>query len=93
MPKGLIEIFREEFRKVNFPIEVKEIRMATDPLRAVSRGCLNGALEETQALSDIHKTSDVMIQRTEISKKAASVITRGKKSKRPPPNWSRKRTR
>ena len=60
MPKGFIEIFREEFRKVNFPIEVKDIRMAEDPLRAVSRGCLNGAIEETQALTDIQKTSDVM---------------------------------
>ncbi len=70
MPKGFIEIFREEFRKVNFPIEVKDIRMAADPLRAVSRGCLNGAIEETQALSDIQKTSDVMIQRAEVSKKS-----------------------
>ena len=68
MPKGFIEIFREEFRKVNFPIEVKEIRLANDPLRAVSRGCLNGAIEETRALADIQKTTDVMIQRAEVSK-------------------------
>ena len=45
--------------------------MAADPLRAVSRGCLNGAIEETQALSDIQKTSDVMIQRAEVSKKSS----------------------
>ena len=71
MPTGFIEIFREEFRKVQFPIEVKEIRMAKDPLRAVSHGCLNGAIEEMKALSDIQKTSDVMIQRADISKKSS----------------------
>ncbi len=68
MPKGFIEIFREEFRKVNFPIEIKDIRIAEDPLRAVSRGCLNGAIEETLALGDIQKASDVLVHRAEISK-------------------------
>ncbi len=68
MPKGFIEIFRDEFRKVNFPIDVKDIRLAKDPLRAVSHGCLNAALEETRALVDIQKTSDVMVQRAEVTK-------------------------
>ena len=49
---GFIDVFREEFEKVNFPIEVSEIRMANDPLKAVARGCMVAAIEETRALDE-----------------------------------------
>ena len=47
---GFIDVFREEFEKVNFPIEVSNIRMANDPLKAVARGCMTAAMEETRSL-------------------------------------------
>ncbi|HYF00805.1 MAG TPA: hypothetical protein VEJ18_17925, partial [Planctomycetota bacterium] len=47
---GFIDVFREEFEKTNFPIDVEEIRLARDPLRAVARGCMVAAIEETRAL-------------------------------------------
>ena len=55
MIKGYIDVFREEFRRVNFPIDVKEIRLAKDPLYTVSRGCCVDALEETKARSRVEQ--------------------------------------
>jgi hypothetical protein len=49
MITGFIDVFREEFEKINFPIDVANIRMANDPLKAVSRGCMVAAIEETRA--------------------------------------------
>ncbi|HEY3225837.1 MAG TPA: hypothetical protein VGK61_02435 [Planctomycetota bacterium] len=49
MVKGFIDVFRGEFKTIDFPIDVKEIRLARDPLRTVAFGCLEGALEETRA--------------------------------------------
>ncbi len=43
---GFIETFQDEFNKINFPIPVKEIRLAEDPLYSVSKGCLVAALSE-----------------------------------------------
>ncbi|HEV3026376.1 MAG TPA: hypothetical protein VG457_02330, partial [Planctomycetota bacterium] len=45
MITGFIDVFREEFEKINFPIDVANIRMANDPLKAVSRGCMVAAIE------------------------------------------------
>ncbi|MFN0058203.1 MAG: hypothetical protein ACKVX7_07070 [Planctomycetota bacterium] len=47
MAGGFIDIFKEEFERVKFPIQVKEIRMAEDPLYSVSKGCLVAALSES----------------------------------------------
>ncbi len=47
MIPGFIDIFRDEFENVKFPIEVAEIRMAEDPLYSVSKGCLVAALSES----------------------------------------------
>ncbi len=47
MVPGFIDIFKDEFKSVNFPIEVKEIRLADDPLYSVSKGCLVAALSES----------------------------------------------
>ena len=44
---GFIEVFQQEFEKIQFPIEVKEIRLAEDPLYSVSKGCLVAALSES----------------------------------------------
>jgi hypothetical protein len=52
MISGFVDVFREEFDKVEFPIEVAEIRMARNPLKAVAAGCLQAALAETRALND-----------------------------------------
>jgi hypothetical protein len=44
LPKGFIETFRERFKAANnFPIPIKEIRHASDPLLAVSKGLLVAA--------------------------------------------------
>ncbi len=68
--RGFIDVFREEFEKVHFPIEVKGIRLARDPLRAIAEGCLQAALEETKALREIQKVTEVMIARTAVTKES-----------------------
>lgn len=37
---GFVEAFRARLNQSNFPVQVKEVRHATDPLRAVARGCM-----------------------------------------------------
>ncbi|HEX7898337.1 MAG TPA: hypothetical protein VF950_11300 [Planctomycetota bacterium] len=65
---GFIDVFREEFEKVNFPIEVANIRMANDPLKAVARGCMTAAMEETKALrEDNIVVSNAALARSEVS--------------------------
>ena len=44
---GFVEVFKEEFESINFPIDVKEIRLAEDPLYSVAKGCLVAALSES----------------------------------------------
>ena len=41
---GFSEVFREEFTKVNFPIPIRNIRMADEPLHSVAKGCLVAAI-------------------------------------------------
>lgn len=43
---GFIAAFQDEFKKVDFPIPVKDIRIAKDPLNAVARGALLLAMSE-----------------------------------------------
>jgi len=38
--EGFIQAFEEKIRQSNFPLQIKEVRYAKDPLRAVARGCL-----------------------------------------------------
>jgi len=38
--KGYIELFKQKLSDNNFPLAVKEVVHATDPLHAVSKGCL-----------------------------------------------------
>lgn len=43
---GFIDVFQDEFQSIQFPIEVKNIRRAEDPLFSVSKGCLIAALSD-----------------------------------------------
>ena len=40
---GFIDVFKDEFGKIKFPIPVSHIRMAAEPLNAVAKGCLIAA--------------------------------------------------
>jgi hypothetical protein len=42
-PDGFVDLFSEEFKRIDFPLEVKNIRRATEPLNAVAQGCLLAA--------------------------------------------------
>lgn len=41
--RGFVELFERKLAEHNFPLAVKEVRHATDPLHAVARGCLIAA--------------------------------------------------
>lgn len=43
MVGGFIDVFKDEFAKIKFPIPVSDIRMAAEPLNAVAKGCLIAA--------------------------------------------------
>jgi hypothetical protein len=38
--KGYVELFNQKLKDNNFPLEIKEVRHASDPLHAVAKGCL-----------------------------------------------------
>lgn len=40
---GFVDVFRKKLIENDFPLEVKEVRHAADPLHAVARGCLIAA--------------------------------------------------
>jgi len=39
-PKGFVDLFKTKLEENGFPLTVKEVRHAADPLHAVARGCL-----------------------------------------------------
>lgn len=41
--KGYLEVFKQKMLDNNFPLEVKEVKHAHDPLHAVAKGCLIAA--------------------------------------------------
>ncbi len=43
LPEGFIDVFKDEFKKLDFPIKIREIRRAQDPLTSVAKGCLVAA--------------------------------------------------
>lgn len=43
-PQGFLQKFQQTFNRDGFPIEISEIRLASDPLTATARGCLMAAL-------------------------------------------------
>jgi len=67
MIPGFVELVREEFATMNFPIEVAEIRLAANPLKAAAEGCLQAALAETRALEEASiEVSPAALERGEI---------------------------
>ncbi len=44
--KGFTQIFAQEMERVQLPVEVDRVRLASDPLKTVARGCLYAALEK-----------------------------------------------
>jgi hypothetical protein len=40
---GFVEAFRKSLEQSDFPLQVKEVRHASDPLRVVAKGCLLAA--------------------------------------------------
>lgn len=70
LARGFIDVFRREFKTIDFPIEVKEIRRARDPLRTVALGCLEAALEETRARTGAPTPTNT-VRRADISKTIA----------------------
>ena len=40
---GFIEIFKQEFAKINFPIPIRNITLSKEPLNSVAKGCLVAA--------------------------------------------------
>ncbi|MEZ5987980.1 MAG: hypothetical protein R3F30_02410 [Planctomycetota bacterium] len=40
---GFIEVFRDEFSKINFPIPIRDVRRADEALTSVAKGCLVAA--------------------------------------------------
>jgi actin-like ATPase involved in cell morphogenesis len=40
MVDGFLEVFREQFKQKEFPIDISEIKIVDEPLTAVARGCL-----------------------------------------------------
>jgi len=41
--QGFVEAFKKRIDQADFPVQIKEVRHAKDPLRAVARGCLLAA--------------------------------------------------
>jgi len=44
MINGFIEVFQQEFEKIKFPIPVRNVRLADEPLHSVCKGCLVAAI-------------------------------------------------
>lgn len=44
MVPGFVELFKEQFDKMNFPIDIKEIRLVENTHEGVALGCLNEAI-------------------------------------------------
>ncbi len=48
MIKGFVDVFKEELKKLTFPIEINDVRLADEPLYATARGCLLAGLSEVE---------------------------------------------
>jgi hypothetical protein len=70
MIRGFIDVFRDEFRTINFPIAVREIRLARHPLRTVAHGCLEAALVETRSREEM--AAAPKIERAAVTRVAAA---------------------
>lgn len=48
MISGFIEVFKEELKKLSFPIPINDVRLAKEPLYATAKGCLLAGLSDTE---------------------------------------------
>lgn len=68
MAPGFLELFKEEIEQARLPIRIDYVRLALDPLTAVAQGCLQAALEETRAQSEVSsQTAPVVLERAAVS--------------------------
>ena len=44
---GFVDVVKEELSKMQFPIAIREVRMAAEPLETTARGCLLAAISES----------------------------------------------
>ena len=49
---GFIDVFKDELAKIDFPIKIKDVRLAEEPLNATAKGCLLAALTEDDASAE-----------------------------------------
>jgi hypothetical protein len=47
-PRGFLQKFETMLKASNFPVQISEIRMASDPLSATARGCYIAAMSEAR---------------------------------------------
>lgn len=47
MVEGFEDVVRDELEKIDFPIAIKNVRRADDPLHSVAKGCLVAAMSES----------------------------------------------
>jgi hypothetical protein len=46
--QGFAEVFKEEVAKVKFPLQLKNIRLAKEPLNSIAQGCLVAAVSSME---------------------------------------------
>lgn len=49
MATGFVPLFKKELERTTFPLKIRDVRLADDPLHAVARGALLAALSEVEA--------------------------------------------
>jgi len=62
--KGFVDVFKDELKKISFPIDINDVRIAAEPLHATSKGCLLAALSEAE-LDDASETSPAEVEKKE----------------------------
>lgn len=45
---GFVDVFKAELEKVDFPIPVRDVRLAEEPLNATAKGCLLAAISDKE---------------------------------------------
>jgi hypothetical protein len=47
-PRGFLQKFETAIRAGGFPVQISDVRMASDPLTATARGCYIAAMSEVR---------------------------------------------
>ena len=48
MIEGFVDVFKDELKKLSFPIKINDVRLAQEPLYATAKGCLLAGLSEAE---------------------------------------------